>query len=93
MAQLRRSQQSVVAYHQADKNRARVQAIFTLTYVSTAILVLVGATWVGMTVATQIAAPVARLVQAADRATAPRPARYAALTLRKSPVCPTPSTA
>ena len=67
MAQLRRSQQSVVAYRQADENRARVQAIFTLSYVSTAILVLVGAVWVGMAVATQIAAPVARLVQAADQ--------------------------
>jgi len=67
MAQLRRSEQSVVAYRQADRNRARVQGIFVLSYVSTALLVLVGAVWVGMTVATQIAAPVARLVLAADQ--------------------------
>jgi two-component system nitrogen regulation sensor histidine kinase NtrY len=67
MAQLRRSEKSVVAYRQADKNRARVQGIFVLSYVSTALLVLVGAVWVGMTVATQIAAPVARLVLAADQ--------------------------
>jgi two-component system nitrogen regulation sensor histidine kinase NtrY len=67
MAQLRRSEKSVVAYRQADKNRARVQGIFVLSYVSTTLLVLVGAVWVGMTVATQIAAPVARLVLAADQ--------------------------
>jgi len=67
MAQVRRSQQSVIAYHEADQNRLRLQSIFILTYLSTVLLVLVGAIWVGMTVAIQIAAPVARLVQAADR--------------------------
>ena len=67
MAQLRRSEQSVVAYRQADRNSARIQAIFVLSYVETGLLVLVGAIWVGVAVATGIAAPVSRLVQAADR--------------------------
>ena len=67
MAQLRRSQQSVKAYREADRNSARIQGIFLLSYVETALLVLVGAIWVGINVATQIAAPVSRLVQAADR--------------------------
>ena len=67
MAQLRRSQESVAAYRLADRYSARIQAIFTLSYVETGLLVLVGAIWVGVTVATGIAAPVSRLVQAADR--------------------------
>jgi two-component system nitrogen regulation sensor histidine kinase NtrY len=67
MAQLRRAQLSVIDYRLADRNRMRVQTIFTLSYFSIALLVLVGAIWIGMTVAIQIAGPVARLVQAADR--------------------------
>jgi two-component system nitrogen regulation sensor histidine kinase NtrY len=67
MAQLHRAQLSVLDYRLADRNRLRVQTIFMLSYVSIALLVLVGAIWIGMTVAIQIAGPVARLVQAADR--------------------------
>jgi two-component system nitrogen regulation sensor histidine kinase NtrY len=67
MAQLRRANLSVDDYRLADKNRLRVQTIFILSYLSIALLVLVGAIWIGMTVAIQIAGPVARLVQAADR--------------------------
>ena len=47
MAQLRRSQQSAVAYRLADRNSARIQSIFVLSYVETGLLVLVGAIWVG----------------------------------------------
>ena len=67
MAQLRGSQESADAYRLADKNSARIQAIFLLSSLETGILVLVGAIWVGVTVATGIAAPVSRLVYAADR--------------------------
>jgi two-component system nitrogen regulation sensor histidine kinase NtrY len=67
MAQLRRAQLSVVDYRLADRNRLRVQTIFILSYLSIALLVLVGAIWLGMAVAIQLAGPVARLVQAADR--------------------------
>ena len=67
MGQLRRSEAAVVNYREADNNRGRIQTIFILSYFGTALLVLTGAVWVGMTAATQIATPVARLVQAADR--------------------------
>src|SRR5579875_2221273 len=67
MAQLRRSEESVRAYRLADRNSARIQAVFVLSTVETSLLVLVGAIWVGVAVATGIAAPVSRLVQAADR--------------------------
>ncbi|MBX7247743.1 MAG: PAS domain-containing sensor histidine kinase [Caulobacteraceae bacterium] len=64
---LRESEDSIVAYREAEQSRARIQSGFILVYVETALLVLVGAVWLGMTAAGAIAAPVARLVQAADR--------------------------
>ncbi|MBE7218082.1 MAG: PAS domain-containing sensor histidine kinase, partial [Caulobacteraceae bacterium] len=66
MAKLRRAENSVLAYHEAERARGRVQQVFVLSYVSVAMLVLIGAVWVGLAVANQIATPVARLVQAAD---------------------------
>ena len=41
--------------------------MFALTYLETALLVLVGAVWLGMSAANAISAPVGRLVAAADR--------------------------
>ena len=67
LAQLHQSQQAVVDYRDAEASRSRIQAIFALSYISTALLVLVGAVSVGMVAATQISTPVARLVLAADR--------------------------
>ena len=67
LGQLRRSEDAVVAYRDAESGRARIQGIFALSYISTALLVLVGAVWVGMAAASQISNPVARLVVAADR--------------------------
>ncbi len=67
LSQLRASEEAVTSYRQAEQSRARIQSVFALSYISTALLVLVGAVWVGMSLATQISSPVARLVQAADR--------------------------
>ncbi len=65
--QLKSSEQSVREYKESLNSRQAIQAIFLISYVNTALLVLVGAVWVGMGVASQIAGPVANLVQAADR--------------------------
>ena len=54
-------------YRDAEANRHQIQAVFVLTYLETALLVLVGAVWLGMAAANAISAPVARLVAAADR--------------------------
>lgn len=59
--------ESVRSYREAQDNRARIQTAFALSYVETALLVLVGAVWLGMSAANRIAAPVGRLVRAADR--------------------------
>jgi two-component system nitrogen regulation sensor histidine kinase NtrY len=65
--QLRSSEQSIDEYRESLKSRSTVQAIFLLSYLNTALLVLVGAVFVGMSMAGQIADPVARLVSAAGK--------------------------
>lgn len=67
IAQMRNSTESIGAYREAQESRARIQAVFALSYIETALLVLVGAIWLGMSAATAISAPIGRLVVAADR--------------------------
>lgn len=67
IAQMRNGEESIVAYREARESRDRIQAAFALSYVETALLVLVGAIWLGMSAATAISAPIGRLVEAADR--------------------------
>ena len=67
LAGLRESERSIMAYREAEQSRARLQATFLLSYFETALLVLVGAVWLGLSAASAISAPVGRLVQAAHR--------------------------
>ena len=67
MAQMRNAEESIIAYREAEQNRARIQVAFALSYFETALLVLVGAIWLGMGAASAISAPIGRLVEAADR--------------------------
>jgi two-component system nitrogen regulation sensor histidine kinase NtrY len=67
IAQMRNGEESIVAYREAQESRQRIQAAFALSYVETALLVLVGAIWLGMGAASAISAPIGRLVEAADR--------------------------
>jgi two-component system nitrogen regulation sensor histidine kinase NtrY len=64
---LRTTEASLAAYRQAKASRARIRGAFAASYLETVLLVLVGAVWLGMEAAGAIAAPVARLVQAAGR--------------------------
>jgi two-component system nitrogen regulation sensor histidine kinase NtrY len=68
--QLLAASAAVTDYREADADRTAIQAAFALSYVETALLVLVGAVWMGMGAANSISAPVGRLVQAADRVAA-----------------------
>jgi two-component system nitrogen regulation sensor histidine kinase NtrY len=61
------TQNSLAAYRAAKARRALIQGAFTLSYLETVLWVLVGAVWVGMSAASSIAGPVARLVQAAGK--------------------------
>ena len=67
VARMRNGADSIAAYRQAEESRARIQAAFALSYLETALLVLVGAVWLGMAAAGAISAPIARLVKAADQ--------------------------
>ncbi|MDO9587280.1 MAG: HAMP domain-containing protein, partial [Brevundimonas sp.] len=67
MAQMRNAEDSIVAYREARQSRERIQYAFALSYFETALLVLVGAIWLGMSAASAISAPIGRLVEAADR--------------------------
>ncbi|HEX3700500.1 MAG TPA: PAS domain-containing sensor histidine kinase [Phenylobacterium sp.] len=67
IAHLRDAYASLASYREAKLNRERIQTIFALSYAETALLVLVGAVWLGLWSANAISAPVARLVQAAGR--------------------------
>jgi two-component system nitrogen regulation sensor histidine kinase NtrY len=68
--QLLAASAAVADYREADVDRRAIQAAFALSYGETALLVLVGAVWLGMAAANSISAPVGRLVQAADRVAA-----------------------
>ena len=67
IAQMRNGVESIKAYREAQESRARIQAAFALSYFETALLVLVGAIWLGMGAASAISGPIGRLVEAADR--------------------------
>ena len=67
MKQLRSAEAAVIDYNDAAASRKAIQTAFALSYFETTLLVLVGAVWLGMSAASSIAAPVARLVHAADR--------------------------
>ena len=64
---LRETESSLQAYRLAKHRRVLIQGAFALSYLETVLLVLEGAIWLGMATADRIAAPVARLVQAAGR--------------------------
>jgi two-component system nitrogen regulation sensor histidine kinase NtrY len=67
IAQMRNGEESIIAYREAQQSRQRIQAAFALSYFETALLVLVGAIWLGMGAASAISGPIGRLADAADR--------------------------
>ncbi|MEN5364244.1 sensor histidine kinase NtrY-like [Brevundimonas intermedia] len=67
VAQMRSAAQSIESYREAEQSRARIQSAFILSYLETALLVLVGAVWLGMSAASSISAPIGRLVKAAGQ--------------------------
>ncbi len=70
ISQLKISEQSIVAYREAADSRANLQAAFALSYLETALLVLVGAVGLGMAAASAISAPIGRLITATDQVAA-----------------------
>jgi two-component system nitrogen regulation sensor histidine kinase NtrY len=64
---MRDAQSAIGALANSSKNRTVMQMVFSLTFLETVLLVLVGAIWYGTSAAESTALPVARLVQAADK--------------------------
>jgi two-component system nitrogen regulation sensor histidine kinase NtrY len=69
-AHLRNTEASLAAYKLGQANRARIQAGFALIYGEVVLVVLLGAVSFGMSAASSIAAPIARLVQASGKVAA-----------------------
>jgi two-component system nitrogen regulation sensor histidine kinase NtrY len=67
VGQLRDFRGSVADYRAARTQQGALRFQFGLAYLSTAILVLLGAGWVGLNSATRVAAPIGSLVDAARR--------------------------
>ncbi len=70
VTQLRAFDQSVEDYRNAQRSRGSLRMLFGLAYFSTALLVLLGAMWVGLSSATRVAEPIGKLADAARRVAA-----------------------
>jgi two-component system nitrogen regulation sensor histidine kinase NtrY len=67
VTQLRAFEDSVEDYRAAREQQSVLRGLFGLAYFSTALLVLLAAGWVGLTSASRVAEPIARLAGAARR--------------------------
>jgi len=56
----------VSEYNSLEKNRGKFQISFIMIFVILALLLLMAAAWVGLTVSNQLASPISRLIRAAE---------------------------
>ncbi|MGE0742950.1 MAG: ATP-binding protein [Hyphomonadaceae bacterium] len=70
VARLRSFRESVADYRSARLQQNSLRGLFGLAYLSTAIIVVLAAGWVGLTSATRVAEPIGRLVNASRRVAA-----------------------
>ncbi|HEX5327336.1 MAG TPA: PAS domain-containing sensor histidine kinase [Acetobacteraceae bacterium] len=64
---MHRTEQAVAEYNRLDSNRSWLQIAFAWIFALVALLVLSGAVLIGLVMANQIARPIGRLIQAAER--------------------------
>lgn len=67
LAAFERADRAVNAYQVIEARQGMVQLLFTLAYVETVLLVLIGSAWLGLISARRISAPVGLLAEAAER--------------------------
>jgi two-component system nitrogen regulation sensor histidine kinase NtrY len=67
LSHLRETEASLIEYRDAAQRRGMVQAAFALSFLETALLVLIAAIWLAIAVANSIAGPIGRVVQAAGQ--------------------------
>lgn len=57
----------IVDYEGIEENRAFIELVFAVTYIVIALIVLLGAIWLGLRAATNMVAPVSQLMSAAEQ--------------------------
>jgi two-component system nitrogen regulation sensor histidine kinase NtrY len=67
LAHMARTEQAVSEYHRLDENRSWLQVAFAWIFAIVALLVLSAAVLIGLVIANQIARPIGRLINAAER--------------------------
>ncbi|NWG53327.1 MAG: PAS domain-containing sensor histidine kinase [Hydrogenophilaceae bacterium] len=67
LTSMREFSDGVDAYREAEGSRRTIQNLFALSYFATAVLVLLGAVWLGLSFASRISDPIGRLAGAARR--------------------------
>jgi two-component system, NtrC family, nitrogen regulation sensor histidine kinase NtrY len=70
LSTLRRFDDAVYEYNAVERQRGQIQSLFSLSYLALAMLVLLGAVWLGLSNASRIAEPIGRLADAARRVAA-----------------------
>ncbi len=64
-ARLAQANEDLASFRAAEARRKRLSAVLTLSYIQTALLMLLGTAWLGMTAAARIAMPIGQLAGAA----------------------------
>jgi len=59
---------AVSQYRKMEKERSGIQVSFVIIFLMVSLLLLLAAAWIGLTVSTQLAGPISRLISAADEA-------------------------
>ncbi|MDE2517194.1 MAG: HAMP domain-containing protein, partial [Rhodospirillales bacterium] len=67
LAHMKRTEEAVAQYNRLDRNRSWLQIAFAWIFAIVALLVLSAAVLIGLVMANQIARPIGRLIQAAER--------------------------
>jgi two-component system nitrogen regulation sensor histidine kinase NtrY len=62
-----RTNRAVAEYKQLELTRSGLEVTFSAIFVMVALLLLLAAMWIGLTLATQMATPIIRLIDAAER--------------------------
>lgn len=67
LAQIARTEIAVDQYQNIERNREGILITFVMIFVIVALLLLLAAAWIGLTLATQISGPITGLIAAAER--------------------------
>ena len=67
IAHIERTAQAVAQYKSLEKRRKSTQITFVMIFVVVALLLLLAAVWLGLTLATQLVTPISKLISATER--------------------------